>query len=176
MRTVIVIATFGMILFCGWPGAIAQDPGDTAAPSGTVALEDIAWLAGRWQGAFSNGVKAEEHWSAPAGQSMMGMFRMMPRDRATMYEFLVIEADDDGVALRFLHYGRNLKEMDEKPLHLRLVRATDREAVFENAEDGGRPGRISYRLDETDLVCLVESTGDDGQPESFSVRFSKVTN
>ena len=175
MRTVIVISTFGVILLCVWSGTIAQDEGDAAKPSRTVALDDIAWLAGRWQGAFSNGVKAEEHWSAPAGQSMMGMFRMMPGDKAAMYEFLVIEADDDGVALRFLHYGRNLKEMDEKPLHLKLVRATDREAVFENAEDGGRPGSISYRLDGTDLVCLVESTGDDGQPESFSVRFSKVT-
>lgn len=174
MKNMVVAAVLGVTLSGLWIRAQAHDGGHDAVQPAAVSLQTIAWMAGHWQGAFSNGVKAEEVWSAPAGGSMMGMFRMMPNDKATLYEFLVIEEDEDGVALRFRHYGRRHKEMDEHPLHLRLVRANADEAVFENATEGGRPRRIVYRIDGEDLVCKVESTRDDGQPESFSVRFSKA--
>ena len=138
------------------------------------AYDDILAAAERAVALAEGVAAAEEYWSAPDGGSIMGMFRMTPRGKSTLYEFLLIEENGDGVALRFRHYGRKFKDIDEKPLHLKLARAGDKQAVFENV-DGNQPKRIIYRIDESDLVAFVESTRDDGTPESFSLRFSKVT-
>lgn len=153
--------------------AVAQaDPAGNQVGSNQTKLNDVAWLAGHWTGSFSNGTPADEHWSAPAGGCMMGMFRMMPNGKASLYEFLVIEENADGVALRFLHFGRNLRPMDQEPWYLNLTQAGPKNAVFVSP-DADRPLRISYALESSDVLLVEVQSVKKGQPERFSVRFQR---
>ncbi len=106
-------------------------------------------------------------------KSLMGMFRMMPDDRTSLYEFLVIEEDAGSVALRFLHYRRNLGPIDDKPLYLPLVSAGPTQAVFENpALETLR--RITYRLMSPTKLRVQVDTVHDAKPTSLVLDFERV--
>mgnify|MGYP003712231237 FL=1 len=48
-------------------------------------LEDVSWIEGHWTGEAFGGI-AEEIWSAPLGNSMMFVFRLVNDDKVSFYE------------------------------------------------------------------------------------------
>lgn len=143
----------------GW--SVGTEPG-TEKPS----IADLGWLAGRWTGEFPGGMPMEEIWSAPAGESMMGMFRLMSGGRTSMYEFLLIEADGDEIALRFKHIRRNYGTIDAEPLYLPAVEIGDKRVVFDNPKLK-KPLRLVYELGGDDLLHVQIISG--GEAEAASV-------
>lgn len=116
-----------------------------AAPS----LADLSWLAGSWHG-DSGGVRMEEHWTAPAGNSMIGMHRDVGKGR-TMFEFLRIEQRGDQIVYLSMPNGRS----PATPFALKELSGT--RVVFENpAHDF--PQRIIYWKDGADLRARIEGT------------------
>ena len=126
--------------------------------SAHVTIHDLAWMAGSWYGHI-DGDAIDEHWSLPAGGVMVGMFRWLKGDRVQLYELLAIEPGGQGLVLRLKHFSTGLIGWEEKGIALDypLVKAGDREAVFER---GGtfRATRFVYRrIGDDDLVAVQEN-------------------
>ncbi len=63
----------------------------TLARDDVASLESLTWMAGHWRNADS-----EELWLAPAGGLMLGLNRQLRANRPAAFEYLRIEARDDG--------------------------------------------------------------------------------
>ncbi len=121
-------------------------------------IADVAWIAGHWE-TKRQGALLQEHWSEPAGDGMMGMFRWLKKDKTWIYELLAIREENGSLVFRFRHFSDKLHawEEKEKPLMFRLVSLTKREAVFENPT-GDNPGRYIFsKPDDKSLVVKIGS-------------------
>jgi hypothetical protein len=61
-----------------------------------ASLNDLAWMTGSWSGS-SQGIEMEEHWTAPRGNSMIGIHRDVGKGRTVSFEFLRIEVRNDQI-------------------------------------------------------------------------------
>jgi len=48
-----------------------------------ASLNDLAWMTGSWSGS-SQGIEMEEHWTAPRGNSMIGIHRDVGKGRTVV--------------------------------------------------------------------------------------------
>jgi len=76
-------------------------------------IEDVAWLAGRWTGDFSGGA-GEEVFAPPAGDSMIGMFRLVKEGRIVFSELIYIVEEEGSLVLKLKHFDRDLKGWEER--------------------------------------------------------------
>ena len=125
--------------------------GVSAAAQGTKpTLDDLSWLAGSWSGE-SGGILMEEHWTAPKGNSMVGMHRDVGKGRTMLFEFLRIEQRGDQIVYLSMPNGRS----PATPFPLKEL--SGNRVVFENpAHDF--PQRIIYWKDGADLRAWIEGT------------------
>jgi len=135
-------------------------------------LDSASWLVGRWQSPEGERVMSEEHWSAPAGGAMMGMFRLVSGGKPGVYELLLMEEESDGVWMRLLHFRPQMVAQEQEPIKMKLTSATAEKLVFENPA-GGRPKRIVYARSGDDLTATVE-TEREGKPTAFSLKLRRV--
>ena len=112
----------------------------------------------------------EEHWTAPAAGGMMGMFRLLANDKVLVYEYLMLEQESDGTYMRLRHYRPGMVDVDPAPVRCRLTEATPQKLIFENP-DGDKPKRISYVLNDQQLLTVTVETTRDGKPAMFTLRF-----
>ncbi len=120
-----------LFLACHHP---APRPSSTA-PCGT-SIEDVAWISGRWRATRAEAV-IEEHWTPPAGSSLLGVGRVIAGGKTAFFEYLRIESRPEG-----LYYVAHPKA--RPGVEFKLVRCQEGEALFENpAHD--HPQRILYR-------------------------------
>jgi hypothetical protein len=126
-------------------------------------IHALAWMTGSWSGLL-DGELVDEHWSAPAGGMMMGMFRWLKNERVYYYELLVIEPASNGLVLRLKHFDSGLNGWEEKGMAVAypLVHASEREATFER---GGsfRSTRFVYRrVSDNELLVTTHDRKGDG--------------
>lgn len=114
------------------------------------SLAELAWMAGSWVGT-TGGVEMEEHWTAPKGNSMIGMHRDVAKGRTMSFEFLRIEQQGDQVVYLSMPGGRS----PATPFPLKEVSGT--RVVFENPKHDF-PQRIIYWKDGNDLRARIEGT------------------
>ena len=140
------------------------------AQSSRTTLADLAWLEGSWGGDALGG-HCEEIWSPPAGGSMMGMFRLVSKDKTSLFEFLVFEETSAGVNLHFKHFDPDLKPWEEgEVLTLKLDHATDRSWTFLSPDPAQSPSRMVYsRPDDDQMIVSVETQQEGREPVSFDV-------
>jgi hypothetical protein len=113
----------------------------------TPKLADLVWLSGSWVG--GEGVsETEEHWTRPAGGSMLGMGRTVADGRTTQVEQMVLEARPTGVFYI-------VRVNDQPRVEFRLVRSDAQEAVFENLGHNF-PQRIIYQRQDHVLTARIE--------------------
>jgi len=143
-----------------------------AAEPSAAKLDSAAWLVGRWQSSASEQVTCEEHWSAPAGGAMVGMFRLLSNQRPGLYELLLLEEEADGVWMRLRHFSPQMVAREQEPIKLKLASATADKLVFENPADD-RPKRVVYSLAGDELTATVE-TERNGQPATFSLKMRRA--
>jgi hypothetical protein len=126
-----------------------------AAASPTV--EDLGWLAGSWSGT-NQGVKSEEHWTAPQGGLLIGMHRDVKDGKAVGFEFLRIQVHEGAITYLAQPRGREATPFKLKELSANRV-------VFENpAHDF--PQRIIYwKTKRGELGARVEGVIA-GEPEA----------
>lgn len=149
----------------GNPIQIHRSSRETAAPSSALAA--LEFIAGAWRDE-SPGRVAEEHWMAPAGNSMVGMGRLVIGDETAFFEYLRIEARTDGIYYIASPRGRG-------ETAFRLIESVASKVVFENKEHDF-PSRIAYWLDvDGNLHARVEGV-QDGKPahEDFAWRRSAL--
>lgn len=142
-------------------------------PKKTFTLKDVAWFAGPWRSPADAKMLAEETWSTPSGGAMIGMFRMVNKDKPVIYEFLLMEEAADGVIMRLRHFKGAMAEVEKEPIRLKLVQATASEAIFENP-DNEKPKRITYRLSKDELLTVTVETVRNGKKTAFALKFDRV--
>lgn len=124
-------------------------------------VDDLAWMAGSWEGA-SGERWLEESWSAPRGGMMIGFARHGVGDALHEFEFVRLQPGEDGVLTYFAQPG------GRPAVPFRLVRLEGTDAVFENpAHD--YPQRIRYRRDG-DILTATISRLDGSHAIDFSFR------
>lgn len=141
-----------------------------APPPVPATLADVSFMAGHWIGGEGGDV-SEEVWSAPEGDSMMGMWRYVAKGEARIFELLNLKAEGRGVVLRIRHFDPKLvgREDKERAVELPLVGKGAGEAVFEGAEYGGQGTvRLTYRRGEGDTLAAVLEKG--AKKEEFRFR------
>ena len=87
-------------------GCLAAAAGLAAQPAAKPSLSDLAWMAGSWSGT-SRGIEMEEHWTAPKGNSMVGVHRDVGKGRTLVFEFLRIEQRGDEIVYLSMPNGRS---------------------------------------------------------------------
>ena len=158
------------LALCAGTASARKAPADGKPPADLGAL---AWLAGDWQGTTPEGDFNQEVWVAPNGDSMMGMWRSISASGGvSLFEFLTLMAEKDGIVLRLRHIDRAgvSREKVDKPIRLPLVRGAERELVF-SGEANKATLTITYVSPTPgELVVTVEKPG---AKEEF--RFKRTT-
>lgn len=115
-----------------------------------ASLNDLAWMTGSWSGS-SQGIEMEEHWTAPRGNSMIGIHRDVGKGRTVSFEFLRIEVRNDQIVYLSMPNGRS----PATPFPLKEL--SGGRVVFENPTHDF-PQRIIYWKDGHDLRARIEGT------------------
>ena len=131
-------------------GCLAAAAGLAAQPAAKPSLSDLAWMAGSWSGT-SRGIEMEEHWTAPKGNSMIGVHRDVGKGRTLVFEFLRIEQRGDEIVYLSMPNGRS----PATPFPLKELSSS--RVVFENPTHDF-PQRIIYWKDGADLRARIEGT------------------
>ncbi len=114
-------------------------------------INDLAWLAGCWQGTDTTNIYREQ-WMKPAGRVMLGMSHTSVADTTREYEYLQIRQQEVG-AIFYVAIPSGQKETS-----FELTKFDGKEAVFENPEHDF-PKRIIYRLEnDSILVARIDGT------------------
>jgi hypothetical protein len=157
MKHPLNVVSFGLLLAAGLPARIGAAP-----PPVPATLADVAFLAGHWVGGEA-GDLSEEVWSAPEGDSMMGMWRYVAKGRTRIFEILTLTAEGPNVVLRIRHFDPKLVAREEKDraVELPLVAKGPREAAFEGPEHNVKGAvRLTYRRGDDDtLTGVLEKEG-----------------
>jgi len=130
------------------------------------AINDLSWMTGSWSGS-ARGVDMEEHWTAPKGNSLVGIHRDVAKGRTTSFEFLHIEQQGDQIVYLSMPNGRS----PATPFPLKEASAA--RVVFENPTHDF-PQRIIYWKDGNDLCARIEGTMN-GKAGSEEWRWSPST-
>ena len=107
-------------------------------PASAADLSGLAFMAGCWS-QDGRDAGSTEQWTLPAGGTMLGMMRTVRDGRTVGFEFLRIEAGDDGDT------WLTASPSGQETARFRLVSASVHEVAFENPQHDF-PQRISYRL------------------------------
>lgn len=154
-------------LFFSVPGSAQEKLTDNTykavagQPRPPATLADIAWLEGHWSGIGLGGL-VEEVWSAPAGGSMMGMFRLLVDGAPVFYELELIVEDQGSLMLRVKHFNRDFTgwEEKEKSVDFPLVWKEGRNMHFDGVS-------FHPRGDDGLTVYLAIRTRDGGHREEM---------
>nr|WP_297786864.1 DUF6265 family protein [uncultured Allomuricauda sp.] len=117
-------------------------------------LEEVSWIEGHWTGEAFGGI-AEEIWSAPLGNSMMFVFRLVNDGKVSFYESGHIQQLDDSLILQLKHFDGNMKGWEEKnqTINFKLVKLEPNKVYFE----GLTMEKISE--DQMNVWVLIEEEG-----------------
>lgn len=87
--------------------------GARAGAQGAPAIEEAAWLAGRWVGEGFGGV-VEETWAPPAGRQMVGHFRYLRAGQPQFYEIMLLDETAAGLRMRVKHFNPDFIGWEER--------------------------------------------------------------
>ena len=129
-------------------------------------ITQLAWISGDWQSAPGGRLQIEEHWTQPAGGSMLGMSRTVAGGKTAEFEFLRIEQRENEIYYVAQPKGR-CPQTDFK-----LTRVTAQEAVFENPTHDF-PKRIIYKKTADDSLTASIDGGEGTKQMTFVFRRMK---
>ena len=157
-QMLVVTALLVLFILIGTQTAGANS---NAGAGGTIA--DLAWIAGDWQTDPSGRAVSEEHWTRPAGGSMIGVSRTLVGDRTVSFEFLRIEVRGESIFYVASPKGRC------PATDFKLTRVSGQEAVFENPEHDF-PKRIIYRKNSEGGLSAIVDGGEGTKSEKFDFK------
>ncbi len=140
-----------------------------------ATVQQLAWISGAWAGKGLGGT-VEEHWTKPAGDSMVGVFRLIGADQKMIVcELLLIEQRGKHVVYSFRHFGPGNKPWEEldKPLVFDLIRLTPNEAVFESSVQTD-PKRLTYTRTGDKLAIRVQGETDGVLGDGFTLNMKRT--
>jgi len=161
MTTRTIYTTLALVLL-----VLTAPIGMTSSATLIADIAELSWISGDWQTSPGGRAQIEEHWTQPAGGSMLGMGRTVAGGKTAEFEFLRIEQRDDAVYYVAQPRGQ-CPSTDFK-----LTRANGQEAVFENpAHDF--PKRIIYKKTGEDSLTASIDGGEGTKQMTFAYRRMK---
>jgi len=164
-----------MLLAANDPTKDMESTQQVASAGIEATLQQIAWISGAWAGKGLGGT-VEEHWTKPAGDSMVGVFRLIGADQKMIVcELLLIEQRGKHVVYSFRHFGPGNKPWEEldKPLVFDLIRLTPNEAVFESSVQTD-PKRLTYTRTGDKLAIRVQGETDGVLGDGFTLNMKRT--
>ncbi|MEW6209595.1 MAG: DUF6265 family protein [Acidobacteriota bacterium] len=129
------------------------------------SMNDLAWLAGCWEGRSSKGVR-EEYWTKAAGGSIFGIGRAIRDGKTVEFEFMRIHEERGEIRL-------TARPSNQPEASFKLVRANVDEAIFENPQHDF-PQRVIYRR-QADGSLLARIEGErEGKQSGIDFPFTRV--
>lgn len=141
-----------------------------AAQGGRRNIDRLSWLAGNWRGDLGDG-SVQEVWTSPDGRTIMGLHRVVGRNRTPVREFMLIEQLGDGVVMTVRRPGERTNDLDEQPQLYKLMSSTDREALFDTG--GDQPRRLRYRLEGDGTLTVRADLYQDAKPRRIDFKMKK---
>ena len=147
-----------IILMIVWSASASRETrGAGTAPK----IDGLSWISGDWRTPAGGRAQIEEHWTRPAGGTMIGMGRTVAGNKTVEFEFLRIEQRGDDV-----YYVANLNANCPQT-DFKLTRLSDQEAVFENPEHD-YPKRVIYRKNAAGSLVASIDAGEGTKSQNFS--------
>lgn len=134
-----------------------------------ATLQEAAWIVGHWRGEALGGI-VEEIWAPPAGNSMMGMFRLVKEDGTVgFYEMLTLVEEEGSLIIRLKHFHADMKGWEEKDevVEFPFVYATKERIFFD--------GMTFAKMGDEELAIYVANEQADGRTRELEFRLKKVT-
>jgi hypothetical protein len=137
--------------------------GNQSSPKAQIS--DVSWIAGHWQGEAMGGI-SEEIWSQPAGNSMMGVFRLVKLNKVSFYEIETITEENESLILRLKHFHGDLRGWEEKDetVDFPLVKLEKNKVYF----DGMTFEKVNKST--MNVYVLVGKEGDERKEMKFEYR------
>jgi uncharacterized protein DUF6265 len=143
------------------PGNMTAQSPATPSPLMLHTISEVDWISGNWESAPGGRVQIEEHWTRPAGGSMLGMSRTVMGIRTLEFEYLRLEQRSDGIYY-VAHPKARCPGTDFK-----LTSVTASEAVFENPTHDF-PKRIIYRKTAAGTLVASIDGGEGTKSQTFT--------
>ncbi len=139
---------------------------DDPANAPTASIDQVAWLAGSWEGDAFGG-RFEEYWAPPSAGTMVGTFKLIMDGQATMYELFLIVAEGESLVLKLKHFNADLSAWEEKAEHVSfsLVKLDEGVVFF----DG-----LTYRRKGPDLIQVYLALSRDGEVSEEELLYKAV--
>lgn len=143
------------------------------------SIDELGFIAGTWRGELF-GAQAEERWSEPEANHMVGLFRMWNAKGPTLYEICeFVERTEGGetqIHFRFKHINAiklDLWEKD-KPLEFRCADVEDQRAVFTATSDEQRAvTKMIFHREGDTLRITVHGEHDSGEAFAFTAEYQR---
>src|SRR5262245_13672013 len=126
-------------------------------------IAQLSWISGDWQTEPGGKAQIDEHWTQPAGGSMLGMSRTVVGDKTVEYEYLRIEQRGEGIYY-VAHPKARCTGTDFK-----LTRLSAEEALFEHPTHD-YPKRFIYRKNGDGSLTASIDGGERTKAMSFPYR------
>jgi len=148
--------------------AIAATSGLTRSSAAMeFTVSRLQWIAGCWV-SDDGKERIEEFWLKPAGDSMIGLSRTVMGGNTVFIEYAQI-----GEVKGEITYTVSLG-MGARPVSFKLIKATDSEVVFENAEHDF-PQRIIYRRESKDSLFARIEGKQNGVSKGIDFRYKRTS-
>ncbi len=155
------------------PAPVPPTPAATAPVN--AGIDRVAFLHGDWSGPMGQD-HAQEIWSAPHGDNIIGCFRWVKADgKLSMAELLSITHENGTLVLRMRHHNGKLEGWKSEvetntAMTLVLSEIEGNRAVFANAGQGGDVSQVAYTVTNGDtLVVRVSFVKPERRPLEFTL-------
>jgi hypothetical protein len=135
-------------------------------PSPPAKIEQMAWLAGYWEGEGLGGTM-EDIWMPPRDGVILGAFRLVQPGGKGFYELFAIEEFEGSLRFVVKHFHRNWVGWEEKDVALKmpLQRISEGEASF---------GGVVFRREAPDALAVdLTMRMRDGTSKTEVLRFRR---
>jgi Domain of unknown function (DUF6265) len=151
----------------------AATPPVPAAVPPKPTLNDFAWLAGRWQGAWGPRV-AQQVWMPPQGGVMSGTFQLVENGGTLVIELFTLVEKPDGIKLYFRHFTPTLAPWETSaPTILNLANASSKSIEFDNPVDGEPKRAIIRKIDADTYISRSEIVPEKGDTQIVEITYHR---
>lgn len=154
---------------------ISTGPGDTPpAPLTAMAVSDLAFLAGRWEGA-KNDMMFDEVWMPPRGRMMLGSYRLLKDGQPPLMLMMIIEERADGIIFRMKQFDPDFVSLGQSFREYHLIALNGQRAVFVRSDIADNPERLIYHRTGThQLIVEVHYKPKENRPrkETYVMRLA----
>ena len=149
-----------------------QSPSSATAATKS-ALDNFAWLEGRWRGEWGPRL-AEQIWLGPKAGEMLGVFRLVEGDKTLVLELFTLVEKSGGVDFYFRHFTPQLLPWEKSDATvLNLAKFDTTTFDFENSRDAMPKRSILTRVDADTYVARSELIPENGEPQIIEITYHR---